>query len=819
MAKVKINDSELQAISEHIKKAQDMMTEVEDIWGKNFDNLYNNFTNGFLDGLYKDAESQYYGLANAGYVVSNTIGGLGTGALAGSVAGSVIPGLGNLAVGTIGGIAGAVIGFFKGITHCVKNPTGVKWCYDAKNVFIDLLTNCANGNDDNYTAIQNTKTKLDNMQLAMTKIKTKLNEFNQLYANLNATAESLKVKTTMASDGLTVLSVDTEVTIDGKKVNIATSDALNAFYTYSNTVMSGIIASDYLERTYGYDVDYNEIIKNANAFMTDTISSDLYTHEFIESVLPEYNPSETKAYKAISGATGIDLNKIESTLNNNSNIAGSVALFAGLLGSGFIGQMGSNAKTNAISSAVNTPSSNGSSYHPTNSSNTNTSSKANTGGSSSNSTNSTGTSANNNATTNQGTKTPPTDTTTKKLKDTTEKTEKLTNNSKIKIDKLAGAVGTTAASSIFKDRYKELDDKLDDLLQKVKELEEKKNQTNNGENPEQPDIPNEPNTPDDNTQIGNDIILDEIVTTELPKTVEDEILEKDFDELARDELEFSQKYEDIINHRNDIISDIETKFNENDLDSIKDELKEYGFSSAEIDAIVEDKYRTIKAILEGDQNAQLATKARELAAAANVENYTSKYEAKPSYDELISDEPSKTLMLASEDENVVKLNEEMKTAEESYKKAINETNLSLAEVNTNKEKMNTLQTQFTTEYGEDTTKWSQEAATEYNNSIKIYNESVTKATNQMTNLENTKNVYATAKNDFTTAKNTYYEKVIKDYKDNSEIVDDSINSIEPPADVSDQINNSIFIDKNGMTIDSSSVFKEPSIDELGKIEN
>lgn len=653
MSKVKTSSVEIESIENHIKNADEIMQEILDIWGENFDNLYNNFvTSGFLEDLYKDAESQYYNLANAGYVVSYTAQGAATGALAGGILGTVFAPI----TATLGAIIGGVIGFFCGITHCIQNPTSIKWCYDSKNVFVELLERCMYGNDDNYIALYNLKVKLENMALSMLKLKAKINEFQKLYANLNATAEAMGVKTTLADDGMTVLSVDTEVTIDGQTIELSTSDALNAFYTYENTVMSAMIEADILERTYGYDIDYNAIVKNANSFMADTINSGLYSHEFIDALLPNYTPDENAAYDATSAATEIDNDKLKSLMSDVSNL--NIFPGLGLMSAALIGKVG-------------------------------------TGDDSSKNLQPTG-------------DTPPTG--------PTGGTPSGTTGGTTIIGTPTGGTSTTT--------------KPDEDKNKEEEKEEEKK---------------------------NDIEITEISDEELPESVS--ISEEvDYDALAKEKFEFESGYEELLEHRSEIIQDIETKFDSGDLDSIREELKEYGYNSAEIDAILEDRFMTIKAIVQGDQDAQLSKMAHELAKADGIEDFTSKYEGRPDYTLLEDDGPSDSLMLASEDEKVVELYDEMVDAKVAYNETIEETNKVLQEVTENKQAMEDLKVKYEEEYGEDTTQWTEEAANEYNEAIETYNKSVEDATKQMKVLEESKTTYETARKEFTDAREAYYEK-------------------------------------------------------------
>ncbi len=713
MSKVKTSSVEIESIENYIKNADEIMQEILDIWGENFDNLYNNFvTSGFLEDLYKDAESQYYNLANAGYVVSYTAQGAATGALAGGILGTVFAPI----TATLGAIIGGVIGFFCGITHCIQNPTSIKWCYDSKNVFVELLERCMYGNDDNYIALYNLKVKLENMALSMLKLKAKINEFQKLYANLQATAEAMGVKTTLADDGMTVLSVDTEVTIDGQTIELSTSDALNAFYTYENTVMSAMIEADILERTYGYDIDYNAIVKNANSFMTDTINSGLYSHEFIDALLPNYTPNENAAYDATSAATEIDNDKLKSLMSDVSNL--NIFPGLGLMSAALIGKVG-------------------------------------TGDDSSKNLQPTG-------------DTPPTG--------PTGGTPSGTTGGTTIIGTPTGGTSTTT--------------KPDEDKNKEEEKEEEKK---------------------------NDIEITEISDEELPESVS--ISEEvDYDALAKEKFEFESGYEELLEHRSEIIQDIETKFDSGDLDSIREELKEYGYNSAEIDAILEDRFMTIKAIVQGDQDAQLSKMAHELAKADGIEDFTSKYEGRPDYTLLEDDGPSDSLMLASEDEKVVELYDEMVDAKVAYNETIEETNKVLQEVTKNKQAMEDLKVKYEEEYGEDTTQWTEEAANEYNEAIETYNKSVEDATKQMKVLEESKTTYETARKEFTDARETYYEKQrnAQPSQNDSNVTDDSnmdgTNNIQMDGDkpiipgaenVTPTTDGITYLDGSGATNDTS----------------
>ena len=231
-----------------------------------------------------------------------------------------------------GAIIGAVIGFFFGVYEfCTTDPT---WITTSKEVFENLLTNCVNGNNDAYIGIINIGTKIYNMQVSLEEIRTKINEFNHKYADFSESMNELGLSGTMSDDGV-LLSVDTEIVVNGQTVKTSVSEALNAFYTYQNTVMASRIEAQYLADNYGIEIDYDALVQNANGFIVNSLNSGLYSHEFIQGLLPNYNPNVSDATAAAAGSLGITTGEFESVLS----AAGIAGVGAGLLGAGFIGKL------------------------------------------------------------------------------------------------------------------------------------------------------------------------------------------------------------------------------------------------------------------------------------------------------------------------------------------------------------------------------------------------------------------------------------------------------------------------------------------------
>lgn len=292
--------------------------------------------------------------------------------------------------------------------------------------------------------------------------------------------------------------------------------------------------------------------------------------------------------------------------------------------------------------------------------------------------------------------------------------------------------------------------------------------------------------------------------------------EVDYDAIARDEFEFGQEYDDLIARRTEIIQDIDAKFSSGDLDSIRAELKEYGYNSAEIEAIILDKHKIVKAIIEGDQNVQIAKIARELAEKNGVENFVSKYEGRPDYESLSYEGPSDTLMLPSEDPTIVEAKVTMDEAKTKYEESVATANTLLATAATAKTTMVDLKTKYEEEFGtSDTHMWTEEAANEYNESIKAYNEAATKADEQIKSVEESKNAYYESRKTFEDKKEEYRKKAKEEYE-KIEQPPESGNNVETdimtPDEIQRQIDQSVVVDGDTISFNANQEFVTPNND-------
>jgi len=773
MAKAQIDTTEYNEIENKIIQASEAMEEVESLWGENFDNLNQAFIgSGFLDDLYEDAESNYQTLKKGASFVASTLGGAALG----------------LSFGPIGGIVGAVAGAILGIVNCVVSDP--EWLTVSKEVFEQLLNNCQVGADNSYIEIINLQTKLYNAQVSLEKVKTIINEFQQTYANLEATAADCGVTLNLASDGMTVLGISTEVTVNGETMETTTSEAMNAFFTYENTVMASEIEATYLYENYGIDINFNDIVTNANGFIADTLRAGLYTHEFVgigtegsgyetPGVMANYTPDSSKAFENATSATGLSSDELQSALDSLDGL-GDLALAGGLIGSNYyLGKIGDGEDAaNAIDSPTDDSSNNNSSSGGPSSSSSSSSPGSTT-------TTSVKTESPTEAETEAETEVPTTPENEVSIEDPVE-VELPEDSYKLEedYDKIAreeyeyGSSGedTYEFTSKIKDAYAnedltEIKEDLEDMGftgTLIKEIVEDEDLTTKLLTINEFGVENSTKIAEIKAafESGNlDSLREELASygfsdEQITKILKDEdltinILGKDLDSSVQE----------IIDHQQELYDSVESAYDSGDLDSIRSLLEDYGLSSTEIDTILQDKQLTLKSVLYCDKREILAEKAKALAAADGIENYESIYETDVDLSELNNTGPNELLMISSEDEACRTAYTDMIAAKQSYKAAITETNEALQLTRETKTAMEEIQAKYAEEYDTtDTTKWTEEAANEYNEAIKSYNEAANRYNEKAESLETAKTEYSEARETFENAENDYYQKI----KDDSE---------------------------------------------------
>lgn len=351
MAKVKIDTEAFLDLQEKLGEAQEAAVDVLNFWGDHFDDMYQAFfgnsgadtcgasvgstgsgrgtdaldPNCFMYQLYARSESNWYEFIDGFTIAASTVG-LVAVALDWNPVGWVLTAI-------------SVLCSLLGLALAAVDMNTVHFSYVSRDVFQADLYSCWVGDDDNYRRLLNIYAKVDNLVLSMLEIMSKVDTYQKEYADFSDSAAGLGLKTSTADDGITLKTIDTYVVIDGEKVELSTSEAINAFFTYESTVMSAEFEAAYLADQ-GINVNYDDIVKNANGFMKSTVKSQLYSHEFIEAVLPAYKEAGLISYNdgvnAVAATNGLTTDQFSSAL---SKVPGGLGSYTGLLGGAFLGTL------------------------------------------------------------------------------------------------------------------------------------------------------------------------------------------------------------------------------------------------------------------------------------------------------------------------------------------------------------------------------------------------------------------------------------------------------------------------------------------------
>ena len=239
----------------------------------------------------------------------------------------------------------------------------------------------------------------------------------------------------------------------------------------------------------------------------------------------------------------------------------------------------------------------------------------------------------------------------------------------------------------------------------------------NGETPTEPTIPGTVTTPtESNTEpLETPEDASELPTETLPEIPEG--LEKDYDDLARQQFE-AQGEEAIAEHRAEVIEEANKLFDAEDKAPLKEKLKEYGYEDSDVEVIIQDRDLTVSAMVSGDQRQQLANIAKELAEKDGVTEFDTVYDNTQTATALTDGTTTKLLANMSGDEGVKAAYETLTNAETAYNEANTAAVTAMASVTAAQQKLTEITNSIGTKIKSEPSQW--DAAT-----MKSYNDEVT----------------------------------------------------------------------------------------------
>lgn len=326
----------------------------------------------------------------------------------------------------------------------------------------------------------------------------------------------------------------------------------------------------------------------------------------------------------------------------------------------------------------------------------------------------------------------------------------------------------------------------------------------------------------------------------LPESITAETGEKDYDALAREQFE-AQGEEAIAAHRAEVVEEANSLFEAEDKGPLIEKLKEYGYNDAEINDIIQSRDLTTSALIQGDQKAQLAQIAKDLAAADKVENFDTSYDNGQGYEDFFNGNNEELLANMSQDPTVASAKALMTDAQTKYTDSVAVTNEALAKVTESNKNIDTVTNEIKTDIANNTsswtksqqnsfnaeveaaknnfvkqngdatkwtatqideynnltngikqkyveaiqndqTKWSSEQVTRYNEAVKQYNESVKDAQAKYDNTQALKSEFDTKREAYNQATNSFMENTKNESASLNSGTDSALNGIQSPTE-------------------------------------
>jgi hypothetical protein len=238
----------------------------------------------------------------------------------------------------------------------------------------------------------------------------------------------------------------------------------------------------------------------------------------------------------------------------------------------------------------------------------------------------------------------------------------------------------------------------------------------------------------------------------------------DYDQLAYEEYQFEVGAAAIEEYRLGIMEEVESQYTAGDFAALTEKLKEFGYATPQIATILASKSMTMTAILDGNTRNILSAKAVEMAKADGVEDYDSKYNDNPTMTQLADDKkPLKSLHVNSDNKELVEMENNLDSLEDSYRTKVEEANSLLDTAANEKTVVDDLKEKYEKEYGTDISHWSEDAVKAYDSAIEKYNASAEAANKAIASANEAKTAYQTSRAEFEKACDDYYmSKVIQD---------------------------------------------------------
>ena len=271
-------------------------------------------------------------------------------------------------------------------------------------------------------------------------------------------------------------------------------------------------------------------------------------------------------------------------------------------------------------------------------------------------------------------------------------------------------------------------------------------------------------------------------------------IKKDYDALAREKFDEQFKTEE---EYAEYVMKVNEEFESLTPEQLSGKLKEYGYDESVIQYLLQPENKDVAATAyaSGKLNADLTTRANELAKADNVKDFDTKYDDPIDRTNDNESDTSSYAYLRDGDLNAnvspVNYNKDVKAAKETWTKsqetyttAATKANAAIEKANSQAAELEKLQKQ----YGKDTSKWKEAEIKKYNETVDKYNKAVTEAISANKEATTAKASMDKAQEAYTKQYNDYQDKIKKEARDAYAQGRQNNNNNGNPSDSSDASN-------------------------------
>ena len=258
------------------------------------------------------------------------------------------------------------------------------------------------------------------------------------------------------------------------------------------------------------------------------------------------------------------------------------------------------------------------------------------------------------------------------------------------------------------------------------------------------------------------------------------------DNLALDEF-YNRDASAIETERAELLEMTEDAYNGINVDQFKETLSKGGYSTEDINYILEHKEVGFTALVMASQASALTDLSSSLANSQGMSAFASTYSEGLRLEDLLNGRAQASLGVEM-DPDVSSARSTMSSMRNNYNDSVNKANESIKQAEDDKASLDKIRQRIIKKSGTDSSNWSDEEVKEYNDAVNKYNDSNAKANADVAEANRLKGDLEKFESEFEELKNKKFDELLKEYQDGAIVkpTDDTGGTVDPtgPGEVS-----------------------------------